>query len=283
MSIPIRHAFFQIMKKYTKVLAIAGSEPLGSAGIQADIKSISACGCYACGAVTVVVNEDTMHVKGIHPIPVPFVLDQVHSVIDDIGVEAIKIGMLLSTELVTALAAYLPTTGLNNIVLDPVMVNSKGDTLFKPDAIEAVKKQLIPCARIITPNIKEGELLLGDSIRSQADMGEALARLAEMYHCSIVLKAGFFKNDPLLTDLLWDAEQNKVIPLPVPCVKTKNINGTGCSFSSAIASFMAKGLGVEASVREAKHYIHTAISEGADYEFGKGFGPVNHFYMLREK
>src|SRR5574344_355442 len=118
------------MKKYTKVLAIAGSEPLGSAGIQADIKSISACGCYACGAVTVVVNEDTTHVKGIQPIPVPFVLDQVRSVLNDIGVDAIKLGMLLSAELVNALADYLPVTSVRNIVLDPVMVNSKGDTLF---------------------------------------------------------------------------------------------------------------------------------------------------------
>lgn len=270
------------MKKYTKVLAIAGSEPLGSAGIQADIKSISACGCYACGAVTVVVNEDTTHVKGIQPIPVPFVLDQVRSVLNDIGVDAIKLGMLLSAELVNALADYLPVTSVRNIVLDPVMVNSKGDTLFKPDAIEAVKKRLIPCARIITPNIKEGEILLGETINSQADMGEALKKLASMYHCSIVLKAGYFKEDDTLTDLLWDAEQKKTVTLSVPCVKTKNINGTGCSFSSAIASYMAKGLGVEDSVRAAKNYIHNAISAGADYEFGQGFGPVDHFYMLQQ-
>jgi hydroxymethylpyrimidine/phosphomethylpyrimidine kinase len=158
------------------------------------------------------------------------------------------------------------------------MVNSKGDTLFDQSAIEAIKTQLLPLAKIITPNIKEAELLLGEPISSQADMYPAIQRLAEKYPCSIVLKAGFFKNDKVLTDLLWIANEQKIVSLSVPCVNTKNVNGTGCSFSSAIASYLAKGEDVEEAVRSAKNYIHNAIVSGADYAFGHGFGPVNHFW-----
>ena len=158
------------MKQYKRVLSIAGSDPSGGAGIQADIKTISACGCYAMTAITAVVDENTVHVNGIHPIPTAFVKGQIQSVLDDIGADAIKIGMLHSAEHIygvkEALAPYLIT----NIVLDPVMVATAGTDLLQQEAIYALKKELIPYSRIITPNIPEAEILLNQTIDNIADL-----------------------------------------------------------------------------------------------------------------
>ena len=269
------------MKQYKRVLSIAGSDPSGGAGIQADIKTISACGCYAMAAITAVVDENTVHVNGIHPIPTAFVKGQIQSVLDDIGADAIKIGMLHSAEHIygvkEALAPYLIT----NIVLDPVMVATAGTDLLQQEAIYALKKELIPYSRIITPNIPEAEILLNQTINSIADLFPAAKALSYNQQTSVLLKGGHLSSDQLV-DVFYNAETNETLELPTPRIDSINTHGTGCTLSSAIASFLAHGLTLNESVIRAKEYINQAIANGVSYQIGQGHGPVHHFYKYWE-
>ena len=266
-------------KKYNVVLSIAGSDPSGGAGIQADIKTISALGCYAATAITSVVNENTVGVYGVHDIPVDFVIGQVNSVLDDIGADAVKIGMLHSPELVAALAGAIRERGVKNVVLDPVMVATSGGNLMMDEAIDALKTELCPVATIITPNIPEAEKLLnGKRIESVDDMKEAAAELTDL-GCSVLLKGGHLKGDVMI-DVLCNNDTLQRLELPSDKVKTQNTHGTGCTLSSAIAAELAKGKKQTPAVVAAKEYISEAIKAGAEYAIGKGHGPVCHFFSL---
>ena len=268
-------------KHYKRVLTIAGSDPSGGAGIQADLKTFSACGCFGTSAIVAVVDENTTGVTGVHPVPVDFVIGQIRSVLDDIGADAIKIGMLHSSELIRAVKETLAEYDIKNIVLDPVMVATSGDKLLQDEALETLKYELIPFARVITPNIPEAELLLGRKINGAHDLPLVIRELSADRRVSVLLKAGHLKEE-LLTDVFYNAETDEVITLASERIHTKNTHGTGCTFSSAIASFLAHGLPLNDAIRHAKEYMKSAISAGAEYEIGKGHGPVHHFFKFWE-
>jgi len=269
------------MKQYKRVLTIAGSDPSGGAGIQADLKTFSACGCFGTSAIVAVVDENTVGVTGVHPVPVAFVTGQIRSVLDDIGADAIKIGMLHSSELIRAVKETLARYPIKNIVLDPVMVATSGDKLLQDEAIETLKNELIPCARVITPNIPEAEVLLGRKIDGQHDLPVIIKELSAGGKVSVLLKGGHLKEE-VLTDVFYNAETEEIISLPSKRIHTKNTHGTGCTFSSAIAAFLAHGQPLNDAIRNAKDYMKSAISAGATYEIGKGHGPVHHFFDFWE-
>ncbi|MCD8177589.1 MAG: bifunctional hydroxymethylpyrimidine kinase/phosphomethylpyrimidine kinase [Tannerellaceae bacterium] len=265
--------------KYKVALSIAGSDPSGGAGIQADLKTFSACGCYGATAIVAVVDENTVGVTGVHPVPVPFVSGQIKSVLDDIGADAIKIGMLHSSELVRGIKETLSNYSVRNIVLDPVMVATSGDKLLQDEAIQTLKNELLPIARVITPNIPEAEILLGKTIAGQADLPVLARELSFDRQVSVLLKAGHL-TDEVLTDIFYNAETDEILELTSKRVYTKNTHGTGCTFSSAITAYLAHGLPLNRAVQEAKEYMTQAILAGAAYEIGKGHGPVHHFYRF---
>lgn len=266
-------------KKFCRALTIAGSDPSGGAGIQADLKTFSALGCYGMSAIVAVVDENTVGVTGVHPVPVEFVTGQIRSCIDDIGVDAIKIGMLHSAELIRAVRTILDEYPLiTNIVLDPVMVATSGDPLLEPDAVETLREVLMPRVRIITPNIPEAELLLGKRINSQDELPALACELS--HRCggvSVLLKAGHLHDDKLI-DVFYNAESGETLRLESDRVTTVNTHGTGCTLSSAVAAGLAKGMTMASAVMSAKEYISAAIKAGAGYRTGHGHGPVHHFH-----
>lgn len=264
-------------KQYKRALSIAGSDPSGGAGIQADLKTFSACGCYGATAIVAVVDENTVGVTGVHPIPVPFVAGQIKSVLDDIGADAIKIGMLHSSELIRTVKDTLSHYNIKNIVLDPVMVATSGDKLLQDEAIQTLKDELIPFVRVITPNIPEAEILLGEKIQTQEDLPLVIKDLSFDRSVSVLLKAGHLTNDELI-DVFYNAETDEIIHLNSKRIKTQNTHGTGCTFSSAIAAYLAHGISLNDAIIKAKEYINKAILAGAEYKIGKGHGPVHHFF-----
>lgn len=268
-------------KKYKIALSIAGSDPSGGAGIQADLKAFSACGCYGATVIVAVVDENTVGVTDVHPIPVPFVAGQIKSVLEDIGADAIKIGMLHSSELIRAVKDSLLKYNVTNVVLDPVMVATSGDKLLQDEAIDTLKTELIPHVRVITPNIPEAEILLGKKIESQADLPLVVKDLSFGRTVSVLLKAGHLTDDELI-DVFYNAETDEIIKLRSKRIETRNTHGTGCTFSSAIAAFLAHGLPLNDAVAKAKEYMNSAILAGAEYEIGKGHGPVHHFFDFWE-
>ena len=266
-------------KEYKRVMTIAGSDPSGGAGLQADIKTISACGCFATSAVVAVVDENTVGVTGVHPIPAAFVAGQIHSILDDIGTDSIKIGMLHSSELIHTVRDTLDEyPDIKDIVLDPVMVATSGDALLQSDATATLRDVLIPRSRVITPNIPEAEILLGCRIVKDDELPDAARELASL-GASVFLKAGHLTGDTL-TDIFYNSETDEFIMMSSPRILTKNTHGTGCTLSSAMASFLAKGHSLNDAARLAKQYISTAIIAGADYTIGRGNGPVHHFHSF---
>lgn len=266
-------AFYR-MKHYTTVLTIAGSDSGGGAGIQADIKTISALGCYATTAITAITVQNTVGVEAVHPVPVDIVKGQIEAVLSDIGADAVKIGMLQSAEIVQAVAETLRKYKVGNVVLDPVMVSTSGHRLIEEEAIDTLRRELIPLARVITPNIPEAEILLGgEEIRSQASLPEMATRLSASCGVSVLLKAGHLSEDEL-TDILYDKETDELLRLTSKRIRTRNTHGTGCTMSSALAASLAKGETLQQAASSAKTFISNAIIAGADYEIGHGHGPV---------
>ena len=265
--------------RYRRVLTIAGSDPSGGAGIQADLKTFAACGCYGASAIVAVVDENTVGVTDVHPIPVKFVAGQIRSVLDDIGADAVKIGMLHSAELIQTVRQTLDLyPDIRNIVLDPVMVATSGDPLLMPEAVDSLKTTLIPRVRVITPNIPEAEILLGETIDRQSRLPDAARRLSDKCAgVSVLLKAGHL-TDNRLTDIFFIAETGDTIRLESERLNTVNTHGTGCTLSSALASHLAKGLSLTDAAIAAKNYVAAAIEAGAAYEIGHGHGPVHHFF-----
>lgn len=268
-------------KQYRRALTIAGSDPSGGAGIQADLKTFSACGCFGCSAIVAVVDENTVGVTGVHPVPTEFVTGQIRSVLDDIGADAIKIGMLHSSELIRAVRQTLGRYDVRNIVLDPVMVATSGDRLLQEEAIATLRSELIPFVRVITPNIPEAEILLGRTIERQEELPELARELSCGGRVSVLLKAGHLHERELI-DVFYNAESGETLPLRSRRIDTPNTHGTGCTLSSAVAAFLARGLQLNEAVIAAKEYIDTAIMAGAAYEIGHGHGPVHHFFNFWE-
>lgn len=279
-------------KKYNRVLTIAGSDSGGGAGIQADIKAISAMGCYAASAITAITVQNTVGVEAVHAVPLDILEGQIDAVLSDIGADAIKIGMLHSAEVVNLVADKIEKYGIKNVVLDPVMVSTSGHRLIEESAIEVIKSRLIPLARVITPNIPEAKILAGRTIASEADFPDVAKILSETVlntgsqtgdttqttkHVSVLLKAGHLTGDDLV-DYFFNAEDGTTTQLPSKRVYTRNTHGTGCTLSSAFAAALARGEELTAAATSAKKYIEGAIISGSEYEIGHGHGPVNHFW-----
>ena len=274
----IQSSEFKI-QNYPRVLTIAGSDSGGGAGIQADIKSISANGCFAASAITAITAQNTLGVNAVEGLSIDIIEGQIDAVLSDIGADSIKIGMLHSAEVVQCVARMLRKYNIKDVVLDPVMVSTSGHRLIEESAIEVLKAELMPMARVITPNIPEAEILLGEAINKQGDLPAAARRLAEQYGVSVLLKAGHLVNNELI-DIFYNHETEEVVELSARRVDTRNTHGTGCTLSSAFAAQLAKGLSLTEAARAAKHYINEAIIYGANQEIGHGHGPVAHFYKL---
>ena len=267
------------MKTYSRVLAIAGSDSGGGAGIQADIKAISATGSFAATAITAVTVQNTLGVQEVFPVPARVISSQIKAVLSDIGADAIKIGMLHNSECVRCVSESLAEQGAARIVLDPVMVSTSGHTLMRSDAVDELIDKLIPVATLITPNIPEAQALSGEKIESADDM----RRVARMLSCgsgtSVLVKGGHLEGDTSV-DILYDAVSHSFIEFESSRVQTPNTHGTGCTLSSAIASYLAQGRSLADAVGLAKRYLSLAIESGAVYSIGGGHGPVNHFFNL---
>jgi hydroxymethylpyrimidine/phosphomethylpyrimidine kinase len=263
--------------QYYKVLTIAGSDSGGGAGIQADLKTFAAIGCYGMSVITALTAQNTQGVIGIHAVPPSFAVQQIEAVLTDIGADAVKIGMLYSAELIKAIAGALKKHGARKIVLDPVMVAQSGDKLLQEDAVDAIKVHLMPLADVVTPNLPEATVLTGQTINNLKDAEKAAMHLAKHGSRSILIKGGHGAENKS-TDLLLLVRKNRFVRLEAERIETRNNHGTGCTLSSAIAAYLAKGNDIEAAVQKAKTFMNQAIAAGARYQIGHGHGPVHHFF-----
>ena len=271
-------------KRYARVLSIAGSDSGGGAGIQADLKTCAALGCYGMTAITAITVQNTLGVTGIHSIPLDTVRGQIDAVVNDIGVDAVKIGMLATPEVVSVVADAIRRHQIKNVVLDPVMVATSGDRLIAPETAQVLVKELFPLATVITPNLDEAAMLLGRGIDGIAELDAAVADLLALGAPAVLLKGGHLSGE-LVMDVLGQQGQSadQYLRLQSQRIVTHNGHGTGCTLSSAIASFLAQGLALEQAVTEARSYILGAIEAGADVHTGHGHGPLNHGYAPRKQ
>jgi hydroxymethylpyrimidine/phosphomethylpyrimidine kinase len=259
-------------------LTIAGSDSSGGAGIQADLKTFAALGVYGASVITALTAQNTTGVSGIRQVPAEFVTAQIDAVFSDLAVGAVKIGMVADLAVIAAIAAGLERWSPKHIVLDPVMVATSGDRLLAAEAVDALRKKLIPLASVVTPNLPEAAALLDEPVaESEAavkDQGQRLLALG----CRAVLIKGGHGQGAESTDYLFDG--HGAITLAAPRVATKNTHGTGCSLSSAIAAGLAKGEAMEAAIRHSKAWISAAISAADRFSVGHGHGPVHHFHQF---
>ncbi len=269
----------QFMESYYRVLTIAGSDSGGGAGIQADLKTFSALGCFGMSVITALTAQNTQVVTDILPVPPAFIAAQMDAVLDDIGVDAVKIGMPHSPEVIETVSQKLIQWKCPNVVVDPVMVSKSGDKLLREDAVKALKQALIPLATLITPNLPEASVLLDRSVETAGDMSKAALDLAELGCANVLVKGGHLTGENS-GDLLYHKETQAMIHLPGERINTENSHGTGCTLSSAIAANLARGMSLEPAVKMAKVYITHALRAGAGYQTGKGHGPVHHFYKF---
>lgn len=266
-------------KKYNIVLTIAGSDTSAGAGIQADLKTFSALGCYGMSVVTALTAQNTRGVVSVHPVPHEFVGDQLDAVLSDIEPDAVKIGMLYSAGIIQTVAERIIKYSLKNIVLDPVMASQSGDKLMEDEALSAMKELLLPRAAIVTPNLPEASVLVDQPVDNLEDMRQAALRLASSGATGVLIKGGHLKGDDI-KDLLYIRPEDRFVIFEAKRIKTKNNHGTGCTLSSAIAAFLAIGHGLEDSVGLARKYLEGAIRAGTNYEIGKGRGPLHHFFEI---
>jgi len=265
------------MKKYCRALTIAGSDSGGGAGIQADLKTFSALGCYGMSVITALTAQNTVSVTGIHPVPPEFIALQMDAVMTDIGADAVKIGMLHSPEVIKTVAKCLQQYDCKNIVLDPVMVTRNGDKLLQDDAVQALKEHLFSMAAVITPNLAETTILLNRDVKERSQMADACMDLADL-GCDRVFWKGGALTGSTSVDFFYDSLNGELLELESPRVDTPNTHGTGCTTSSAITACLASGVKFPNAVREAKMYIDGALQGGADVKIGTGHGPVHHFH-----
>lgn len=255
-----------------KVLTIAGSDSSGGAGIQADLKTFAAYGVYGMSVITALTAQNTTGVQAVLDVPPDFVAEQLASVFEDIRPDAVKIGMLSSAVIVEELAKALRAYQVDNIVLDPVMGATSGSSLIKGEAVEAMEKALFPMAAVITPNLREAEVLAKRPLPSKAAMAEAAQEIAQEYGCAVLIKRA--EGAPDADDYLY--ADGRGLWIEGARIDNPNTHGTGCTLSSAIAAGLAQGLALEAAVQKAKAYIDGAIRVGLD--LGKGRGPLHHGY-----
>ncbi len=258
-----------------QVLTIAGSDSGGGAGIQADIKAMSANGVYAMSVITAITAQNTEEVTDIFELPTSIIAAQIDAVFDDFEVAAVKTGMLSSTAVVELVAKMLKPQTVGNLVVDPVMISKSGHALLKPEAIEAMKKQLFPLALVVTPNIHEAQLLSGIEIKSLADARRA-AKVIHGFGCKHVLIKGGHLLAERATDLLYDGRFFNLFKGEF--IDTPHTHGTGCTFASAIAAHLARGKPLNDAIQTAKTYLTETIRHSL--AIGHGTGPTNHFYFL---
>ena len=256
-------------------LTVAGSDSCGGAGIQADIKTMTANGVYAMSAITALTAQNTTGVTDILESTPHFLAEQLDAVFTDITPDAVKIGMVSSAELIETIAAKLKQYGAKHIVVDPVMVATSGSKLLRDDAVSALCANLLPMAEVLTPNIPEAEILADMPIKNAADMEKAAQTISEKYGCAVLCKGGHQINDA--DDLLWRGGAGKWFR--GKRIDNPNTHGTGCTLSSAIASNLAKGYDLDASVERAKAYISGALA--AMLDLGRGSGPMDHMFALK--
>ncbi|MBO6117482.1 MAG: bifunctional hydroxymethylpyrimidine kinase/phosphomethylpyrimidine kinase [Bacteroidales bacterium] len=270
-------------KQVKNVLTIAGSDSVGGAGIQADIKTIFSLGLYACSAVTAVTAQNTCGVRSIQAVDSNILYDQISSVLQDIAVDAVKIGMIYTKENVMAIKNALKDNHYNNyIVLDPVLVATSGDSLAKEDFLQTLKTELFPLCDILTPNLSEAMTVCGREISNTEDMVACGKDIIKAYGVKNVLIKGGHAKDDNMTDVLVK-EDMTYKTFTAKKIDSKNTHGTGCTLSSAIASYLAMDLSIEASVKQAKDYVYNAILSAKDYAIGHGHGSTNHFWNIEQK
>lgn len=265
------------MKKYATILSIAGSDCSGGAGIQADLKAISALGGYAATAITAITVQNTTGVRAIHSIPPVFVRGQIEAVMDDIHPDAIKIGMINDVEIVKVIAFCLRRYKPRFVVFDPVMVSTSGHKLIEDDAIGALTKELMPLSTLITPNLSEAEVLTGRALHSVEDMKAAAVELLKFGCKAVLLKGGHLEGGKMC-DVLQIAGEQAPHLFTSDKIESKNTHGTGCTLSSSIATLLALGHNLPDAVKRAKDYVTGGIVHGKDIYIGEGHGPLNHFY-----
>jgi hydroxymethylpyrimidine/phosphomethylpyrimidine kinase len=257
-------------------VTIAGSDSSGGAGIQADLKTFAAMGVYGASVITALTAQNTQGVRAIHDVPADFVVAQIDAVFSDLAVNAVKIGMLSQAAIIETVAKGLDRHRAQNIVLDPVMVATSGDRLLAPEAVEALRKLLVPRALVVTPNLPEAAALAGASVaRNEREMEIQARELLAFGARNVLIKGGHGGGDESVDLLVGEGD---VLRLSTRRVDTKNTHGTGCTLSSAIAAGLAKGLDLKTAAREAKAYVTAAIAAADTLHVGHGHGPLHHFY-----
>ena len=262
---------------YPVVLSIAGSDSCGGAGIQADVKTISALGAYAATAITAITVQDTRGVKSIHPVPADVVASQVRAVMDDLHPDAVKIGMLGNASIVRAIAGELRHRQITTVICDPVMASSAGEAMMDEEALEAMKHELFPLCTLITPNLREAEVLAGRTFTNVEEMKNGIRHLCQWGNHGVLLKGGHLEGDDMV-DMLLVPPASDPLMFTSTRIQSRNTHGTGCTLSSAIAALCAEGVELPDAVRQAKEYVRQAICQGSDIYIGKGTGALNHFF-----
>lgn len=268
---------------YARVLTIAGSDSGGGAGIQADLKTFAALGCYGMSAITALTAQNTVGVRAIHAVPPEFLKAQIQAVVEDIGVDAVKIGMLHAPGIVEVVAWAIDHYRLPNVVLDPVMVATSGDALIAQETVEVLVRELFPRATVITPNLDEAALLLGRSLTAVEELDQAAHDLLDMGARAVLLKGGHLAGKEVVDVLVQIAQRQPGAAAPLrpthlssARIASRNVHGTGCTLSSAIAAYLALGHPLQEAVSLARTFILSAISHGAKITTGHGHGPLNH-------
>ena len=264
------------MTRVYRAMTIAGSDSGGGAGIQADLKTFAAHGVYGASAITAITSQNTTGVTDVLELPTSLIESQIDAIVSDIGADVVKTGMLSSSAVIEVVAAKARQHRMDALVVDPVMVAKGGDKLLRDDAVDALRSLLVPIATVLTPNVPEAETLLGVKIETLDEAKEAAQALVGMGARAAVVKGGHLSGPP--TDMLYDGEEFRAFTSRR--IDTTSTHGTGCTFASAIASNLAKGMPLRQSVSLAKSYVSSAIRLAQP--IGHGHGPLNHFYMLED-
>lgn len=269
------------------ILSIAGSDCSGGAGIQADMKTVSALGGYAASVITAITAQNTLGVQSVYPIPADVVKAQITSVMDDLQPDSVKIGMVHDADIVATIIECLKIYCPKFVVYDPVMVSTSGRCLMTEETIQVIKTELFPLCTLITPNLNEAELLLGQTISDINEMKQAAQTLSRQYNTSVLVKGGHLKGNDMCDVLCCRQVFTETDALPSQCtlysnpkIESRNLHGTGCTLSSAIAMLLADGNKLDEAIRKAKEYVTTAINDGKDMNIGHGNGPLWHFPLL---
>jgi hydroxymethylpyrimidine/phosphomethylpyrimidine kinase len=267
---------------YPIVVSIAGTDPTGGAGIQADIKAISATGAYAASVITALLAQNTQGVQAIQAVTPAFVTQQLDSVFSDLTISAVKIGMLHDQDIIEVVALGLEKYKPALVVLDPVMVAKNGSPLLNLSVIDFLKTRLFPLVTLITPNLFEAEKILNQPIKTKEQMQAAAITLGNEFKLNVLIKGGHLEGVDAC-DVLYVAQDSSCHWFEEARIDTQHTHGTGCSLSAAIASYLAQGYILVNAIKSAKNYLTKAIASGSRFQIGKGRGPVDHFYYLKEQ